>query len=107
MRLKNVKNAKEIIEKGTYYLPNPKDYIGRYKELFNNNNEIHIEIGMGKGKFIIDNAIAHKDINYIGIEKNPLYCAWAEYRLDKAENDKSIQGYKNGVFWERNSEPSE
>ena len=45
--------------------------------------------------------------NYIGIEKNPLYCAWAEYRLDKAENDKSIQGYKNGVFWERNSEPSE
>ncbi len=69
MRLKNVKNAKEIIEKGTYYLPNPKDYIGRYKELFNNKNEIHIEIGMGKGKFIIDNAIAHKDINYIGIEK--------------------------------------
>ena len=45
--------------------------------------------------------------NYIGIEKNPLYCAWAEYRLDKAENDKSIQGYKNGVFWERSSEPSE
>ena len=45
--------------------------------------------------------------NYICIEKNPLYCAWAEYRLDKAENDKSIQGYKNGVFWERNSEPSE
>lgn len=43
------------------------------------------------------------DRQYLGIEQNPLYCAWAEYRLKKAENDKEIQGYKKGVFWERNS----
>ena len=41
--------------------------------------------------------------HYIGIEQNPLYCAWAEYRLEQAEHDKSIQGYTNGVFWERNT----
>lgn len=41
--------------------------------------------------------------HYIGIEQNPLYCAWSEYRLEQAENDKSIQGYTNGVFWERNT----
>lgn len=41
--------------------------------------------------------------HYIGIEQNPLYCAWAEYRLEQAEKDKSIQGYTNGVFWERNT----
>lgn len=41
--------------------------------------------------------------NYIDIEKNPLYCAWAEKRLQDAEIDKSIQGYENGVFYERNS----
>lgn len=41
--------------------------------------------------------------NYIGIEQNPLYCAWAEYRLEQAETDKTIQGYTNGVFWERNT----
>ena len=41
--------------------------------------------------------------HYIGIEQNPLYCAWAEYRLEQAERNKSIQGYTNGVFWERNS----
>lgn len=40
---------------------------------------------------------------YIGIEQIPEYCAWAEYRLEKAETDKSIQGYLDGVFWERNS----
>ncbi len=41
--------------------------------------------------------------HYIGIEQNPLYCAWAEYRLEQAERDRSIQGYTNGVFWERNT----
>ncbi len=41
--------------------------------------------------------------HYIGIEQNPLYCAWAEYRLEQAEHDGSIQGYTNGVFWERNT----
>ncbi len=41
--------------------------------------------------------------NYIGIEQNPLYCAWAEFRLEKANLDITIQGYTNGVFWERNS----
>ncbi len=40
---------------------------------------------------------------YIMIEQNPLYCAWAEYRLEKADEDSSIQGYRDGVFWERNS----
>lgn len=41
--------------------------------------------------------------HYVGIEQNPLYCTWAEYRLEQAEDDKSIQGYTNGVFWERNT----
>ena len=40
---------------------------------------------------------------FIGIEQNPTYCAWAEYRLEKAEEDKSIQGLKGGVFWDRNA----
>ena len=42
---------------------------------------------------------------YISIEQNPLYCAWAQRRLEMADKDKSIQGYENGVFWERNSQP--
>jgi site-specific DNA-methyltransferase (adenine-specific) len=41
--------------------------------------------------------------HYIGIEKNPQYCVWAEFRLEKATTDKTIQGYTNGVFWERNT----
>ncbi len=41
--------------------------------------------------------------HYIGIEQNPLYCEWAEYRLEQAERDKTIQGYSDGVFWGRNT----
>lgn len=43
--------------------------------------------------------------HYLGIEKNKQYCAWTEYRLNKAESDKTIQGYVGGVFWERNTKP--
>ena len=41
--------------------------------------------------------------NYVVIEQNELYGAWAQKRLEMAEEDSSIQGYHNGVFWERNS----
>lgn len=41
--------------------------------------------------------------HYLGIEINQTYCAWAEKRLEMADNDNSIQGYTDGVFWERNT----
>ena len=41
--------------------------------------------------------------HYLGIEKEPQYCLWAEQRLQKADSDKSIQGYADSVFWDRNS----
>ena len=69
MRLKNVKGANEIIEKGVYYVGNPYQYKGSWNKYFGNNNPIYIEIGMGKGDFIIENAKRYKDINFIGIEK--------------------------------------
>lgn len=68
MRLKNVKGASEKILKGKYFINNPSEYKGKWNKLFNNNNPIYIEIGMGKGKFIIKNAIENPNINYIGIE---------------------------------------
>ena len=69
MRLKNVKGANDIIIKGKYYIDNPYLYKGNWNILFNNNNPIYIEIGMGKGNFIIENAKRYPNINFIGIEK--------------------------------------
>ena len=42
--------------------------------------------------------------NFVGIEQNPQYCVWAEKRLEMADEDKTIQGYADGVFWERHTE---
>lgn len=69
MRLKNVKGANEIIVKGKYFVEDPSIYKGNWHQVFGNNNKIKIEIGMGKGDFIIENAIKYPDINFIGIEK--------------------------------------
>ena len=69
MRLRNVKNKKEIMDNSSYLVKDPVLYKGKWKELFGNDNPIYIEIGMGKGKFIIDNAIHYPNINFIGIEK--------------------------------------
>ena len=69
MRLRNVKNATSIIENCSFVMKNPKEYKGQYNKLFNNENDIHLEIGMGKGSFLLDMALKHPNINFIGIEK--------------------------------------
>lgn len=69
MRLRNVKNKEEILSNSSYLIRNPEEYSGKWKALFGNDNPIYIEIGMGKGKFIIENALRYPDINFIGIEK--------------------------------------
>ena len=43
------------------------------------------------------------DRRYCGIEANTEYCLWAAKRLQQADHNQSIQGYEDGVFWERNS----
>ena len=69
MRLRNLKNKSEIINNSEYVVKAPEKYIGKWNSLFDNSNPIYIEIGMGKGKFIVENAINNPNINYIGIEK--------------------------------------
>ncbi|MBR1478523.1 MAG: tRNA (guanosine(46)-N7)-methyltransferase TrmB [Lachnospiraceae bacterium] len=71
MRLKNVPGAREEIIKSKYVIPEEElsSRKGRWRELFHNENELYIEIGMGKGRFIYESARLHPDINYLGIEK--------------------------------------
>lgn len=70
MRLRKVKNAFETLSEDTkYFVINPKDYKGKWNEVFHNDNPIHIEIGCGKGQFMMGLAAHFPDINYIAIEK--------------------------------------
>ena len=70
MRLRNIAGSREVIAESKYTVKDPEQKKGLWKkEIFGNDNEIHIEIGMGKGRFIMDMAALHPDINYVGIEK--------------------------------------
>lgn len=85
MRLRNVKGANEIIESSNYVVLNYKEHKGKYNKLFGNDNPIHVEIGMGKGKFIIDNALKYPNINFIGIEKYDSVVVRAIQKLDNKD----------------------
>ncbi len=69
MRLKHIKGAEESIKMSKYYIDNPISNKGSFKNIFKNDNPIHLEIGMGKGDFIIGMALKYPNINFIGLEK--------------------------------------
>ena len=69
MRLRNVKGSREAIASSEFTINEPERFKGNWGEVFGNDKPIYIEVGMGKGRFITDLAIANPNINYIGIEK--------------------------------------
>lgn len=71
MRLKHIKGSESIIENSEIVIKNPIIYKGKWKSVFKNNNKIYLEIGMGKGSFLLEHARRNKNINYIGFEKYP------------------------------------
>ena len=86
MRLKHIKDADKIIKKSNYIIENPEEYKGKWNKLFNNNNPIYIEIGMGKGDFIIKNALRYPNVNFIGIERFDSIMAKAILKMEKLDN---------------------
>lgn len=91
MRLKKVKDAKIKVESSKYYVNMPEEQKGKWKELFKNNNPIHIEIGMGKGNFIIGMAKMNPNINYIGIEMYDSVMVKAVQKLNSEENINNLK----------------
>ncbi len=69
MRLRNIRGAKEAIDASAYVANQEDGLKGKWRSLFQNENPIHIEIGMGKGKFLVESALRNPHINYIGIER--------------------------------------
>lgn len=83
MRYNVVKNANKIIDSSSYLIKNPESYKGKWKDVFSNNNPICLELGMGRGSFIIEMAKKHPNINYIGLE------------LDSSQTATAINNIKN------------
>ena len=69
MRLRKVKNVEEKIKEFEgLIITEPENHKGKWNKLFGNDNPIHLEIGMGKGKFIIEKAKREPNVNFIGCE---------------------------------------
>lgn len=69
MRLRNIPGAVEKVDSSLYVVKDYENYKGKFKSLFKNDNEVHLEIGTGKGDFIIGMAKKYPNINFISIEK--------------------------------------
>lgn len=69
MRLRRIKGADEAVAASPYVVHETEQLTGRWKELFGNSNPLHIEIGMGKGQFLMQLANENPQINYVGIER--------------------------------------
>jgi tRNA (guanine-N7-)-methyltransferase len=69
MRLRNITGSREVIAENEFVIHKELEMSGKWKDVFQNEHEIHIEIGMGKGQFLITLAKQNPNINYVGIEK--------------------------------------
>lgn len=86
MRLRNIPGSREAIAESHYVVHEEETRAGSWHEIFGNDHPIHIEIGMGKGKFIMALAKANPDINYVGIEK---YSSVLIRAIEKMEQEET------------------
>ena len=77
MRIRKKSWEENVLTTNEHLVHNPEDYKGKWNEYFGNNNPIYVEIGCGKGKFIVQNASENPDINFIGIERQTTIMAIA------------------------------
>ena len=82
MRLRNIKGAREAIDESPYVILDPENYKSRWNEVFGNDHPIRLEVGMGKGQFIMELARQNPGINYIGIERYTSVLLRAVQKMD-------------------------
>lgn len=85
MRLRNIPGAKDVIEQHPAAIKDEVQYKGKWCEVFGNQNPIHVEIGMGKGQFLLNLAKKNPEINYVGIERYSSVLLRALEKLDSEE----------------------
>ncbi len=94
MRLRNIPAARPAIENSRFCIGNPETYKGQWNRFFQNDNPLRIEIGMGKGQFILTQAQMHQDINYLGLERYESVMYRAVQRLEAEEGTEEYQNLR-------------
>ena len=84
MRLRNITGSREMIAENEFVIHQPEQNKGKWNTVFKNTNPIHIEIGMGKGKFLHTLAQNNPGVNYLGIEKYSSVLLRAIQKMEEA-----------------------
>ena len=87
LRLRNIPGAKDVIHTHPYVVQEPQQNKGRWNEIFENDHPVHIEVGMGKGRFIMELAARNPHVNYVGIEMYDSVLVRALEKIDEKEKE--------------------
>ena len=93
MRIRYKKWARPELEASEFYIDNPEEYKGKWKEAFKEpSNELHLELGCGKGSFISQLAVKNHNINYLAIDLVDAMLGLAKRNIEQKynENKKEI-----------------
>lgn len=85
MRLRNITGCREMIGESEFVVHEPETMKGKWREAFGNDHPVYVEIGMGKGRFLMDMARLYPEINFIGIEKYSSVLLRAVQKLEEEE----------------------
>ena len=85
MRLRNVTGSREMIGESRFVVHEPEQQKGMWRSAFGNDRPVYVEIGMGKGRFLMDMARLNPEINFIGIEKYSTVLLRAVQKLEEEE----------------------
>ena len=91
MRIRYKKWARPELEASSFYIDNPEEMKGKWKEYFKNDNPIHLELGCGKGQFISELASENLNINYIAIDLIDAMLGLAKRNVETRYKEKNIE----------------
>lgn len=91
MRLRKKPWARPELEACNFFIINPSEYKGKWRETFNNNNPIYLELGCGKGTFIAVHGSKNPDINYVAIDIKDEVLVLAKRNIERAYEEKGLE----------------
>lgn len=89
MRMRKKPWARPELEASDFFVVNPKDYKGKWKEFFGNEKTIYLELGCGKGTFIAVHGSGNPEINYIAVDIKDEVLGLAKRNIERAYKEKN------------------